>query len=419
MRRLYLRIYLAVLASLAVFALAAGLLWHSFADHGPAREAQEVAATLARNALPSAEASKAEHQAALERLAGDLRADVALFGGDRAPLAAVGKPLPAPGEGRESGGWMYRWGSRPVWTVRLPDGRWLEARMPREGGFPGYRIFLMLALLALAVGVGAYPMARRLTRRLERLQAGVESLAAGDLSARVRTEGRDEVARLAESFNRAAGRIEELVGAHKTLLANASHELRTPLARIRMAVELMKESADPVRKAGLEQDIAELDALIDEILLASRLDAVKERDVDEEVDLLALAAEECARYENAELDGEPVAVRGDPRLLRRMLRNLLENAKRHGAPPIEVRVSRTGDGAEITVCDHGAGVPEAERERVFDPFYRAGTGQGSGLGLALVRQIARRHGGDARCAPQSGRGSCFIVVLPVNRSNTR
>jgi len=180
----------------------------------------------------------------------------------------------------------------------------------------------------------------------------------------------------------------------------------------------MKESADPVRKAGLEQDIAELDALIDEILLASRLDAVKELDTDEEVDLLALAAEECARYDDTQLDGEPVTVSGNPRLLRRMLRNLLENAKRHGAPPIAVRVSRAGDGAEIAVCDHGSGVPEAERERVFDPFYRhTGTGEigGAGLGLALVRQIARRHGGEARCAPQSERGSCFIVVLPVHR----
>ena len=414
MQRLYLRIYLAVLASLAVFAVAAGLLWHSFADHGPGGHAQEVAARLARNALPPAGATQAEHQAALERLAADLRADVALFGADRSPLAAVGKPLPAPDERRESGGWVYRWGSRPVWTVRLPDGRWLEARSPREEGFPGYRIFLMLAVLALAVGVGAYPVARRLTRRLERLQAGVEALGAGDLSARVRTTGHDEVARLAESFNRAAARIEELVGAHKTLLANASHELRTPLARIRMAVELMKESADPARKAGLEQDIAELDALIDEILLASRLDAVKDLERVEDVDLLALAVEECARYEGAQLDGEPVAVRGDPRLLRRMLRNLLENANRHGAPPIEVRVAATAQGVELSVCDHGAGIGEAERERVFEPFYRAGTGQGSGLGLALVRQIARRHGGDARCAPQNGRGSCFIVVLPVH-----
>ena len=135
----------------------------------------------------------------------------------------------------------------------------------------------------------------------------------------------------------------------------------------------------------------------------------------EEVDLLALAAEECARYDDTQCGGEPVAVRGDPRLLRRMIRNLLENARRHGARPIEVRVSRTGNRVEVAVCDSGPGVPEAERERVFDPFYRhTGTKEiaGAGLGLALVRQIARRHGGEASCATQSGKGSCFIVVLP-------
>jgi signal transduction histidine kinase len=412
MRKLYVRIYFAVLASLAVFALTAGLLWRAFGEDSLWSQAYDVAATLAQNALPPAGAPMTEQQAALEKLAANLRADVALFASDRSPLAAVGAPLPPPEAGRERGGWIHRWGG-PAWAMRLPDGRWLAARAPRGHRHAPYGLFLVLALLALAVGVGAYPVVRRLTSRLERLQAGVESLGAGELSARVKVEGRDEVARLAESFNRAAGRIEELVGAHKTLLANASHELRTPLARIRMAVELMKERADPVRKAGLEQDIAELDALIDEILLASRLDAVKELDTDEEVDLLALAAEECARYENAELEGEPVTVSGEPRLLRRMIRNLLENAKRHGAPPIEVRVSRAGDGVEITVCDHGAGVPEAERERVFDPFYRhtgAGEITGAGLGLALVRQIARRHGGEARCAPRSG---CFIVVLPA------
>ena len=409
MRRLYLRIYLAVLASLAAFALAAGLLWRALGEDGPWSQAYEVAATLAQNALPPAGAPKTEQQAALEKLAANLRADVALFAPDRSPLAAVGAPMPAPEAGRERGGWIHRWGG-PAWAVRLPDGRWLAARAPRGHAHAPYGLFLVLALLALAVGVGAYPVVRRLTSRLERLQAGVESLGAGELSARVQVEGHDEVAQLAESFNRAAGRIEELVGAHQSLLANASHELRTPLARIRMAVELMKESADPVRKAGLEQDIAELDALIDEILLASRLDAVKERDVDEEVDLLALAAEECARYENVELDGEPVPVRGDPRLLRRMIRNLLENATRHGAPPIEVRVSRTAEGVELSVCDGGAGIPESERERVFEPFHRAGAGRGTGLGLALVRQIARRHGGEVHA-----RGSCFIVALPLER----
>jgi len=412
MRRLYVRIYLAVLASLAVFALAAGLLWRAFGEAGPWSQAYEVAATLAQNALPPAGAPKAEQQAALEKLAANLRADVALFAPDRSLLAAVGEASPAAGAG-ELGGWTHR-GGGAAFSLRLPDGRRLEAR-PRGHRHRPYGLFLVLALLALAVGVGAYPVVRRLTSRLERLQAGVELLGAGELSARVKVEGRDEVARLAASFNRAASRIEELVGAHKTLLANASHELRTPLARIRMAVELMKGNADPKRMTDLERDIAELDALIDEILLASRLDAVKELDIDEEVDLLALAAEECARYDDTQLDGYPAIVRGDPRLLRRMIRNLLENAKRHGAPPIQVRLSGTEGSTELAVRDHGPGVPEVERERVFDPFYRhAGTKEitGAGLGLALVRQIARRHGGDARCVPQNGQGSCFIVVLP-------
>jgi signal transduction histidine kinase len=277
-------------------------------------------------------------------------------------------------------------------------------------------------LLALAVGVGAYPVVRRLTVRLERLQAGVEALGAGNLSARVQVEGRDEVARLAESFNRAAGRIEQLVGAHKSLLANASHELRTPLTRIRMAVELLKVDVDPRRKLELEHDIAELDVLIEEILLASRLESVAELEVDEEVDLLALASEECARYEHASLAGQPVTVRGDPRLLRRLIRNLLENARRHGAPPVDVRVRDAGGAIELTVCDHGPGIPDAEREDVFRPFRRIGgteTSTGAGLGLALVRQIARRHGGEARYLGRVQSQSCFVVSLPGRGSGSR
>ncbi len=417
MPKLYLRIYLAVLASLAAFALASGFLWRQLGDAGPAGHAFEVAGTLAQNVLPPAGAPPSEQQAALDKLAANLRADVALFAADRTRLAAVGDSLPAPDTGRDRGGWLHPWAGPPAGAIHLPDGRWLVARVPRDRRHPGVGLFFMLALIALAVGVGAYPVVRRLTARLERLQAGVESLGAGDLSARVKVEGNDEVAQLARSFNRAAGRIEELVGAHKSLLANASHELRTPLARIRMAVELMKENADPRRKRGLEEDIMELDALIDEILIASRLDAVKGREADEEVDLLALASEECARYEEADLAGQPVTVRGDPRLLRRMIRNLLENARRHGAPPIDVRVSRAGGGAELRVSDHGPGIPDAEREDMFRPFYRftdGGERAGAGLGLALVRQIARRHGGDARYLGREQSGGSFIVTLEAS-----
>jgi signal transduction histidine kinase len=257
---------------------------------------------------------------------------------------------------------------------------------------------------------------RQITGRLERLQRGVESLGAGDLRARVAVEGGDEVARLAESFNRAAGQIEQLVQGHKALLANASHELRTPLARIHLAVELMKASADPKLKLGLEQDIAELDWLVDEILLASRLDAVTEALATEELDVLALAAEECARYDDAQLEGKVVNIRGDARLLRRLLRNLLENARRHGAPPTQVRVAQDAGNATITVWDNGPGVPQAEFENIFRPFYRPGDARdraGTGLGLALVRQIAHRHGGDARCTLMADGRSCFVVTLPA------
>ena len=392
MRRLYLRIYLAVVASLAVFAFVAAVAWRSF---GEPLWNEETLATVARNVLPAAAASASDQKAALERLARDLRIDLALFATDGARIAAVGQPIGAPQRpGRQRG---VR--GPPVWAAQLQDGRWVAARAhhPRGHGVG----LLLIALMLVAIAVGAYPAVRRLTLRLERLQRGVTALGEGDLSARVKVEGRDEVARLAESFNQAAERIERLVGANKFLLAAASHELRTPLARIRMAVELMKERADPERKRSLEQDIAELDALIDEILLASRLDAVSELEGRETVDLLALAAEEGARHD-VEVSGESMTLRGDARLLRRMIRNLLENARRHGAPPVTLTVR----GNRLFVCDGGAGVPEADRERVFEPFYRGA--RGSGLGLSIVRQIARRHGGDVRCE-----GNCFVVSLRV------
>ena len=276
---------------------------------------------------------------------------------------------------------------------------------------------VVLLILAATIGLAAYPLVRQISRRLERLQHAVESLGAGDLSARVPVEGRDEVAQLASSFNHAAGRIEQLVKANKALLANASHELRTPLSRIRLAVELLKESADPRRRVGLEQDIAELDWLVDEILLASRLDTVTDALDVQEVDLLALAAEECARYDTAQLEGTPGVIRADPRLLRRLLRNLLENAARHGRPPTQVRIQRDSNFATITVWDGGSGVPPSELENVFRPFYQPAGGQqrtgGTGLGLSLVRQIARRHGGDAGCAVMSDGRSSFVVTLPL------
>jgi signal transduction histidine kinase len=414
MLRLYLRFYVALVASLLLFVLATAALWHF--TSGSAEQAGVTLGRLVQNVLPPAAAPAAEQQEALRRLAAGLNADVTLFDQDGRPTAAIGRPLPLPDAKHHHTMGMFPWEHGPASYLHLADGRWLVAGAPIGYGRTRLLFHLVLMLLAVAIGVAAFPIVRQISRRLERLQRGVESLGAGDLTARVPVEGHDEVARLAASFNRAANQIEQLVQSHKTLLANASHELRTPLVRIRLAVELMKDSAAAERRKGMEQDIAELDWLVDEILLASRLDAVTEPLAAEELDLLALAAEECARYDDVQLDGAVVNVRGDARLLRRLLRNLLENARRHGAAPTHVKIARGADTAIITVWDNGPGVQPAEFENVFRPFYRpkvAGKSTGTGLGLALVRQIARRHGGDARCEVTEDGRSRFVVTVPA------
>jgi len=411
MRKLYKKIYLTIVASLVAVVLVAGFIWRAGWEYSAGGQTFQLVGELVAAALPPVEAPSDVQDEAVRSLAGRLGVDLALYDAAGVLVAAAGEPLPPPGRYR-GGGWVDG-GGGPAWSLPLPDGRWVVARPPPPHRRPGLRILLFLTVIALVVALCAYPFARGLTRRLERLQAGVETLGSGNLAARVTVEGRDEVARLAESFNRAAVRIEDLVGAHRLLLANASHELRTPLSRIRLGVELFQATGDDKYKVDLARDIGELDALIDEILLSSRLEANPTLRM-EEIDLLALAAEECARYDDCTLDGEALRVRGEARLLRRLIRNLLENARRHGRPPVQLLL-RSDDGrALIEVIDAGDGVPEAERERVFSPFHRLGSdASGAGLGLALVRQIARLHGGEAAVAPQPGAPGCFQVTLPL------
>ena len=200
--------------------------------------------------------------------------------------------------------------------------------------------------IGLAVAIAAYPLVRRLTRNLEQLQQGVAAFGQGNLQARVAVRGRDEVGKLAETFNASADRIEALVNAQKRLLANASHELRSPLARLRMAAEAIGGAAPRQQQEEIARDIAELDGLVDEILLSSRLDAgaagTSQR---QRIDLIGLLAEECAPFE-ADLTvvpGQSVFVEGDARLLHRLFRNLLENARRYGGDgPIEVSAACRG-----------------------------------------------------------------------------
>src|SRR6202045_1412274 len=313
MKRLYLQIYLTIVGSLVLVVLTAGLLWHFVAGVPPFGQPFEIAGEVVAELVPASSAPLAVQQQAIDRLAQRLDADLALYGRGNEPLAAAGRPLPAPSRGSRTGGWL-RTPAGPAVSIPLPDGRWLVARLPLRRRPSAGVLAAFLGVIALVVALGAFPVVRRLTGRLERLQYGVESLGAGDLRARVKVEGRDEVARLAQSFNHAAGRIESLVDSHKILLAHASHELRTPLARIRLPLELI--DAAPERKLELQRNIAELDQLVDEILLASRLDATEQLDVREEIDLAALAAENIGvrrreqKMENGTAINPPLSMAG-------------------------------------------------------------------------------------------------------------
>jgi len=416
MQRLYLQFYVTILIVLAVFVGAAVLLWRVADDDNRTPQYLDVAAELTGALLPDATAPRADQQRAIEGLQRKLRFDIALYEPDGDMIAMAGKPPPRFEPKRARTGWRRGPGG-PNFVLQLPDGRWLVARQVRERPNPIFWIAAALGLVAVAVAIASFPVVRGLGRRLERLKAGVDRLGGGDLGARVKVEGRDEVAALAASFNRSAERIEALVAAHRLLLANASHELRTPLTRISVAASLLGDAADPKTRESLKRDVAELDQLIEQILLASRLEALPTLEQREPIDLLALAAEEASHYD-VEVDGEPVTVSGDRTLLRQLVRNLVENAQRYGGgTPIEVSVRREDGCAVLDVIDHGPGVPDTERQRIFEPFYRmAGaseSGRGSGLGLALVLDIARRHGGDAVCLAAEGGGSRFRVDLPA------
>jgi signal transduction histidine kinase len=418
-QRLYLRIWLAIVVAVGLLALAVGGLWQVALD---GQREQAI--------------NRTAREIVLRNSAGDVVG--------QAPARAVR----VPGEGLE-------------FQVTMVDGQTLYINLPRPNRAPGSAVpaqraqswlqspmgfAWLLGLVALAVALGAYPVVRRLTKRLEMLQKGVERWGDGDLSTRLPVQGEDEIAFLASRFNVAAERVQTLLQSHKALLANASHELRSPLARIRMGLALMGQSdtaptAERAQRQEIARSITELDELIDEILLASRLDLPDADDSAslgpiEEVDLIGLAAEECART-GAELDvapgTAPLLVQGHARLLRRLLRNLLENARRYGKPPgsevpgpavaaeVQLLLTRGGSGpapiAVVTVEDQGPGVPADLRERIFEPFYRLpGASEregGVGLGLSLVKTIAERHGGGVRCEARKGGGARFVVTLAL------
>lgn len=424
-RRLHLQIFVTILASLlAVVFVIGALFWLGRVD-GEDFDEQVFGITgqLAWMALPPANAPPSEQAAAIKKMGSEFQIDINLYDENKKRIAVHGRTLEPPDEDEDESGWQ-RHGSGPAWLIRLPDNRWLSVNLRRDKKRrPLFMILLILSGTALAIGLASYPFVRKLTGRLERLKSGVEQVGKGDLSTRVDVEGTDEIASLASSFNQSAEKIERLVNSNRQLLANASHELRTPLARVRLGVEMLKEKKDPKRQVALEADIAELDQLIDEILLMSRLDTGSSPQLNETIDIFGLMVEEANRYEDCGISGESCDVSGNSKLLRRAIRNLIDNAFKHGKPPVSVSVEPKGKHVVIRVNDQGGGIAEELRDKVFQPFFRAPGKQnveGYGLGLALVKQIAEAHGGNAKIVSKNSdgeKGSVFEITLPGLRTH--
>jgi two-component system sensor histidine kinase MprB len=273
------------------------------------------------------------------------------------------------------------------------------------------------AALGLAVSRAALAPVRRLTDTTEKVTA------TGDLSERIEVEGRDELSRLAGSFNTMLGALEESTRAQQQLVADASHELRTPLTSLRTNIEVLAgdRALPPDERERLLTDVVEqlgeMTTLIAELIELARGEQETAAPEDVRLDLVAADAIERTRRNRPgvtfEADLEETSVRGVPATIERAVANLLDNAAKWspegGAIEVVVR-----DG-EVVVRDHGPGIDEEHLPYVFDRFYRAPSARGlpgSGLGLAIVRQVAEAHGGTVVAERAEGGGT--RITLRVN-----
>ncbi len=295
------------------------------------------------------------------------------------------------------------------------------------------------ALLLALLGAGSWLILRRGLRPLEQMATSARSITAGDLSQRVEpSEDKTEVGQLGLALNTMLGEIEEAFLEREAteqrlrqFLADASHELRTPLTSIQGFAELFRLGADQdhvdleVILRRIEEESARMKVLVEDLLLLARIDETRPA-ARAPVDLTVLAADACSDAVALDADravtldvGDPIVILGDEDHLRQALTNLIGNAVRHTPPatPIEVRARLEEGVAVISVRDHGPGLDDEAKERVFDRFWQADgarVGTGAGLGLSIVAGIAAEHGGTVEAANAEGGGACFTMRFPLN-----
>lgn len=304
-------------------------------------------------------------------------------------------------------------GAQWFW-VSLPAGsRQLSVGFPhsRIGPRPIHALLASLAGGALLTLLAAWWLARRAIRPLQRLQQAVTSLGRGQTPERLPETGPREIAGLSRRFNEMAKQVDDLLAARTVLLAGVSHDLRTPLARLRLAVEMLVRKPSAELAAQVEGDIEAMDRLIGDVLTLARGFGHEAHQRVALPDLLAgLVQATPGAAERVQVEAPDIELDVPVGALRRILANLLENALRYGGgPPVTLRAEEMAGGCRIGVLDRGPGIPEADRDAVFRPFYRleasrsASTG-GSGLGLAIVRQLADAQGWQVSLQARPGGG---------------
>lgn len=299
--------------------------------------------------------------------------------------------------------------------------------MSQVGYLLGWPIWLRPMLATVVSLCFVQFLAHGMTSPLREMARAALDISRGRYSHRIETSSVDEVGQLAAVFNVMAAGLEDADRQRRELIANVSHELRTPIAGIRGAMEnvidgVVEIDADLLQ--SMHGRVERLQHLVDDLLDLSRLEA---GDVSMDRRALPLAdvvngAVDEIRFDHPSVhvavtveDG--LMVHGDPERLHQVVANLLQNAVLHGAAPIAVSAIADGNDARLMVSDGGRGLSAAERERVFERFYRATppgeVRPGTGLGLAIVRWIVELHGGSITVAPNQPHGTRFDVLLPL------